>query len=77
MNMIHEEFAALRPVELDTGQVFSKKSGTVVRGDSVPSSYTPAIDIGEYRDDVVGLGCFWANLFGVEAVRYIGFSKAA
>ena len=33
MNMIHEELAALQPVELDAGQVFSgKKSGTVVKG---------------------------------------------
>lgn len=77
MNRIHEEFAALRPVELDAGQVFSKKSGIIVRSDSVRSSYTPAIDIGKYRDDVGVLGCFWANLFGVEAVRYIGFSEAA
>ena len=47
MNMIHEELAALQPVELDAGQVFSgKKSGTVVKGYAAPSSYTPAIDPG-------------------------------
>lgn len=63
---------------MDAGQVFGgKKSDTAVKGYDAPSSYTPAIDIGGYRDDVEVRGCFWANLFDVEAVRYISFSETA
>jgi cobaltochelatase CobS len=40
-----EGLSNLQPTDLDAGQVFSgKPSGTTVRGYTVPSAYTPAID---------------------------------
>ena len=40
-----EGLSNLKPTDLDAGQVFSgKPSGTQVRGYTVPSAYTPAID---------------------------------
>ena len=40
-----DELDSFQPTDLDAGQVFSgKPSGTTVRGYTVPSAYTPAID---------------------------------
>ena len=40
-----EGLSNLQPTDLDAGQVFSgKPSGTTVRGYTIPSAYTPAID---------------------------------
>lgn len=45
MNAIQKELAGLKSIDLDAGAVFSgKPSGTVIKGYSEPSSYTPRID---------------------------------
>ena len=42
---ISSDLASLQPSDLDAGQVFSgKPSGTMVRGYTTPSAYTPTID---------------------------------